>query len=245
MPDISFMSLSVYDNLKEVVDLEYRETKLFVFKEEKKSDKDKIKRYKRTILKLSEMAKISTPKPKNAPASQRREVSQVNSEMDAEKEKTAVVSQKSKCKYENGGKCKEKESCEYFHPKRTCQTYSKLGSCPVGNQCNRRHPKIICREWEVNHNCQWNDRCRFRHPLEKIQKNFLGVRPPVPKESQQQQQIPKQTLQPPTNQNFQGFPLSQLMKSTVTPLNNPQYDLHFPPLFSFPPPQLTERWRRQ
>ena len=213
------------------------------YENERKEDRDKIRRYKRTILKLNKMAKISVS-PSNVVAVTETEPSLEINKESTERGDSPTISKKPKCKYENGGKCKEKNTCEYFHPKRTCQTFSKIGSCPVGLQCNRRHPKVICREWEENNNCQWNERCRFRHPLEKKKTPFLGGYPKViPKIQQQHQQ--HQPPQLPSIQKLLSVPMPQPMTQTILPLNNEQYNLQFPPIFNIPPPQIVERMRRQ
>ena len=45
--------------------------------------------------------------------------------------------EKKKCKFENSGTCRRKNSCGDYHPKTTCQSYSKLGSCPLESRCVR------------------------------------------------------------------------------------------------------------
>ena len=175
-----------------------------------------------------------------------------------------------KCRYESKGKCKEKQSCEFFHPKKTCQNFSKLGSCSTGNQCNFRHPIRICKEWQDKRECQWSDRCRFRHPLEHIQNPFLGLsvqnlqKDPYPKHPQKQPQIlnPYQHLQnllkiPPANYiPKQPMIFNPIHQQPVIPSkvqgslpvnmnNNQQYMTQFPTLFSIPPPPLVGGGRRQ
>ena len=35
--------------------------------------------------------------------------------------------QRRKCRYEDKGRCRDKEKCKFFHPKGTCKTYSSTG----------------------------------------------------------------------------------------------------------------------
>ena len=50
-----------------------------------------------------------------------------------------TTNNKKKCKFENTGNCRNRE-CEDIHPKKTCQSSSKLGSCPLESSCEHRHP---------------------------------------------------------------------------------------------------------
>ena len=45
-----------------------------------------------------------------------------------------------KCRFENTGVCRSKNECNDLHPKKTCQSFSKLGSCPLESLCEHRHP---------------------------------------------------------------------------------------------------------
>ena len=76
-----------------------------------------------------------------------------------------TTNNKKKCKFENTGNCRNRE-CEDIHPKKTCQSSSKLGSCPLESSCEHRHPFGICFDWEKNGQCFRGDGCRNRHPLE-------------------------------------------------------------------------------
>ena len=142
--------------------------------EEGKCDKEKLKRYKRTIIKLNEIAKIHVEKQtSNSNKSEKSEPSNENDEEEAKVDAASADKRsKKKCKYENGGKCKDKVTCGYYHPKGTCQNFSKLGSCLTGIKCMLRHPRRTCREWEERGGCQWSDRCRFRHPTNQSQSIF-------------------------------------------------------------------------
>ena len=73
---------------------------------------------------------------------------------------------KKKCSYENTGTCRDKDRCLYFHPKKTCQHFSKMGSCLDEEVCQHRHPKRICSRLLNNGYCSYGDNCRDRHPLE-------------------------------------------------------------------------------
>ena len=70
-----------------------------------------------------------------------------------------------KCQYENTGSCRRKD-CNKYHPKKTCQPYSKLGSCPLESSCEHRHPFGVCHEWERFGSCRSYEVCRFKHPFE-------------------------------------------------------------------------------
>ena len=69
-----------------------------------------------------------------------------------------------KCRYENTGNCKTKH-CKNFHPKKTCQGYSKLGSCAFESICEHRHPYGVCHSWKRDGSCNEGDECRHRHPF--------------------------------------------------------------------------------
>ena len=181
--------------------------KVTQFEEESKVDRDKIKRYKKTIIKLNEIAKLHVPKQTDDDISKSKESSKENNAEVTKQDGTSEEIFKKKCKYENGGKCKDKNLCGYFHPKRTCQNFSKLGSCPSGFTCKLRHPKRTCREWEERGECQWSDRCRFRHPLEQSQSRFLGLKPPNP---------PKPT-QPQTQQQLYQLRIQQFLNQMKAP----------------------------
>ena len=71
-----------------------------------------------------------------------------------------------KCFYENNGNCRDQEKCLYYHPKKTCQSHSKLGSCPQESLCEHRHPQKVCPRLQTTGYCSSGDRCRSRHPLE-------------------------------------------------------------------------------
>ena len=71
-----------------------------------------------------------------------------------------------KCFYENNGNCREQEKCPFNHPKKTCQSHSKLGSCSQESLCEHRHPQKVCPRLQATGYCSSGDRCRNRHPLE-------------------------------------------------------------------------------
>ena len=71
-----------------------------------------------------------------------------------------------RCHYENSGNCRDQDKCAYYHPKKTCQTQSKLGSCPQESLCEHRHPHRVCPRLQSTGYCASGDRCRNRHPLE-------------------------------------------------------------------------------
>ena len=79
---------------------------------------------------------------------------------------TQPLNQPQKCYYENNGTCRDQERCKYFHPKRTCQAFSKLGSCSQESLCEHRHPRKVCLRLQSTGYCAAGDRCRDRHPLE-------------------------------------------------------------------------------
>ena len=74
--------------------------------------------------------------------------------------------QNAKCFYENNGTCREAEKCKFVHPKKTCQSFSKLGSCAQESLCEHRHPRKVCPRLQSTGYCAGGDRCRDRHPLE-------------------------------------------------------------------------------
>ena len=65
-----------------------------------------------------------------------------------------------------------------FHPKETCQQYSKHGYCPDELNCGMRHPTRVCFEFQARQSCSKGDACRFRHPydLNSYSSPFLGQR---------------------------------------------------------------------
>ena len=78
------------------------------------------------------------------------------------KDDTAKVK---KCRFENTGNCKNR-NCVDFHPKKICQSFSKLGSCPMESACEHRHPYGVCYEWQNTGVCYKGDECRNKHPIE-------------------------------------------------------------------------------
>ena len=71
-----------------------------------------------------------------------------------------------KCRFEDTGLCRSKNKCEDIHPKKTCQSHSKLGSCSTASLCELRHPFGVCFEWQRHGYCYSGDDCRNRHPIE-------------------------------------------------------------------------------
>ena len=76
---------------------------------------------------------------------------------------------KSRCRYENTGVCRRKDTSQDFHPRTTCQPHSKLGSCHAQAVCDHRHPHGICYDWQTYGSCFNGDGCRNRHPIELTQ----------------------------------------------------------------------------
>jgi hypothetical protein len=76
------------------------------------------------------------------------------------------VAKKVKCRFDNTGKCRRSSECKDVHPKKTCQSHSKLGSCPMESTCEHRHPYGVCYEWEKYGACDNGDGCRHRHPFD-------------------------------------------------------------------------------
>ena len=116
----------------------------------------KSSKYKRVIIKLSKLANIDKPSDV-----QSDETTTENSESARIPDEQPKAVKKRKCRYENKGHCKDGSSCSYFHPKRTCQSSSKLGSCPTEYSCNLRHPIGICHEWSNNGACHRSENCRL------------------------------------------------------------------------------------
>ena len=73
---------------------------------------------------------------------------------------------RNKCRYENTGNCRAKNECKDVHPKKTCQSFSKLGSWPLESSCEHRHPYGVCYDWEKFGSCREGDMCRHRHPFD-------------------------------------------------------------------------------
>ena len=99
--------------------------------------------------------------------------------------------EKKKCKFEHSGTCRRKNSCGDYHPKTTCQSYSKLGSCPLESRCEHRHPYGVCYEWEQHGTCRHGDGCRHRHPFGAVlltpRAPFLGQGSPGQEGGQREQ----------------------------------------------------------
>ena len=84
---------------------------------------------------------------------------------------------KIKCRFEDKDICHDK-NCRYFHPKRTCQQYSKIGSCDFENRCEHRHPRRICDDWLRYRRCNRGDSCYYRHPFVMMRpKNDAYINP--------------------------------------------------------------------
>ena len=104
-----------------------------------------------------------------------------------------------KCRYENTGFCRRKSECKEWHPKKTCQSFSKLGSCPLESTCEHRHPYGICYDWEKFGSCFQGDSCRHRHPFDILrtsnapQEPFLGSGSPRGAGGQSQGQAPRRS----------------------------------------------------
>ena len=67
----------------------------------------------------------------------------------------------SKCRYWNRGFCKERESCQFFHPSEVCLEYCENGSCSEGRNCQRRHPQS-CKHW-ARGKCWRGTSCLYLH----------------------------------------------------------------------------------
>ena len=145
-------------------------------------------------------------------------------------EKEQSQEKRIKCKYENEGKCKLGRNCRYFHPKDTCQFFSKLGSCPKNNICTLRHPRNICFQLERHGMCERGDSCKFRHPLELLQKNHFLVKGhpqhQPPQRTQQRTEVPQVTypIHPWMNNQSQwkSLPVMNLMHQNISPVQAPQ-----------------------
>ena len=83
-----------------------------------------------------------------------------------EKVEENTIENKKKCRYENTGVCRAKNECKDLHPKKTCQSFSKLGSCSLESSCEHRHPFEVCYNWEKYGSCTEGDKCRHRHPFD-------------------------------------------------------------------------------
>ena len=150
-----------------------------------------------------------------------------------------------KCFYENSGTCRKKEKCKYLHPKKTCQTFSKMGSCLDVEKCQLRHPKESCSRFLSSGSCHLGDRCRERHPLERTLQsisqshyfrkdtntnphiNFLGTST-YPSQGQGSQMTQEQTPKSPQ------VPWTPPLQNPHQ--NNPSRTAPYPPM-NVPPPQ--------
>ena len=97
---------------------------------------------------------------------QAKEGTEMNLKKIKEKEVVSQTSKKTRCRYDNTGKCRKNSECDDLHAKKTCQSHSKLGSCPMESSCEHRHPFGICYEWERYGACSYGDACRHRHPYD-------------------------------------------------------------------------------
>ena len=133
--------------------------------------------------------KIATLEAENSRLQMLVEQTQVLSKGISPKAEVEVVSSKvkeskpikaKKCKFENLGTCIHPETCEYFHPKGICQSYSKLGACSLevskDSSCDFRHPKKTCNRFVNTGYCPQGDNCRYRHPLQSNSNNYASIR---------------------------------------------------------------------
>lgn len=74
-------------------------------------------------------------------------------------EKTEPEVQK-KCSYYDKGFCRQKDSCKFYHPEKSCGDFRKDGICQK-SFCRDRHPKM-CRYWKRGF-CFRGDSCCFTH----------------------------------------------------------------------------------
>ena len=93
------------------------------------------------------------------------------------------ASKKVKCRFKNTGVCRRMSDCKDGHPRKTCQSHSKLGSCPMESTCEHRHPYGVCYDWEKYGSCNDGDNCRHRHPFDlarpaSASEPFLGYSSP-------------------------------------------------------------------
>ena len=76
------------------------------------------------------------------------------------REEISTIKVVKKCRYFNGGYCKYKAKCKYFHPTQICSQYLDRMKCE-GQNCSKRHPKI-CKWSQKQTGCQ-RQGCAYLH----------------------------------------------------------------------------------
>ena len=67
-----------------------------------------------------------------------------------------------KCKYFSRGFCKQRETCQFIHPKSICESFLLESKCYSKN-CPFRHPKN-CRYWKNSpEGCKRGSLCQYLH----------------------------------------------------------------------------------
>ena len=136
----------------------------------------RIKKYKSAIIRMNETIQIKpslpTPNSDNENDKEKKEAEEIRSADNTVS--TNENKSKIKCRYEDKGSCKNKETCEYQHPKQICYAYSKFGRCQNSNRCQHRHPNGICHQWKKHNECSRGRSCRYCHPIISNKSNFLG-----------------------------------------------------------------------
>ena len=198
---------------------------------QREEDKQKITKYKKAIIKLNQIAQVKETLTSTLTTThQESEKMEDNSKevIEEEKEKEESHKERRKCRYEDKGKCRERDNCKFYHPRGTCKTFSSEGYCRRGWKCHFRHPNGVCHQWKNTGRCSRGHRCIFRHPGELLQnRNFLGT--------------PSMINQPPTVQRVKKdqIPSPMIMSLPTTTMNFP------PHLFSFPPPNVTREMNQR
>ena len=205
------------------------ETEKEILEDKIKQDSMNIKRYKKAIIKLNNIANVVKKSEKtekdNVENNTLRDSVNTNQE-DKVKEKRRRL----KCKYEDRGKCKEKDKCMFIHSKRTCFAHSRHGMCSSERSCSYRHPVGIFYEWEQKGSCFRQETCRFCHPQRRTGRSFLGQNhgsPPL------NPQHPPDRQKPP----FLGFlPPKQMPEMITNQMKPPTHVI--PPFMTTVPPMI-------
>ena len=80
--------------------------------------------------------------------------------VDATVEKIAKSKSDKVCGHNNGGYCKYRSKCRYYHSKEICEEYSSTGKCSL-KECRERHPRK-CKWMEGTSKCR-RTTCDYFH----------------------------------------------------------------------------------
>ena len=78
------------------------------------------------------------------------------------------VKRRKNCRYNDGGFCKSRSDCQYYHSEIICEKYLQDGKCSLTG-CKQRHPKN-CKFWEKNEKrCFRAESCKYLHRAKIIE----------------------------------------------------------------------------